>query len=348
MILIELGRHIEQTKVGLCFAKSAQLKCSGIVISTPTDPSIFGENSPLKHMDNFLFKQVEMDGTSGWSRNHLTTNLFVIVDDKAKDEKRCIEGSILAENVEDIPGYEFSISPANKNMNIRKIANFVSSELKETLSKHVNDAGYLPIYQSRLRPVFDKESNHGDRLALDTLLSNVDLFFTLIKKSAHREDLRILGMGTRYYSSYDACDTCFEAISKNRLSLVEKLTSFAKGGGYNFVKKVPIPFYSLFYSTRPYKDGSYSISWEDPRDKKSWAILKGKILYEFPKGRGILKYPSYHFSLPDLGHPHNHLFSERISKQLNLLRHQIEMQQDKIYSYVHCFEPEGDLPICYK
>lgn len=345
---IELRRYVDKTHTGVYFSKAAKLKCSDVVISDQADPNIFGDTSSLKLMDEFLCKQVNVSGTDGWKRNHLAVNLFAVVDDKTEDRKRCIEGSVLAEEVQvgNNIVYDFSVSPGNGSLNGRRMANFVSSDvLAATVSEFITSNGYVPIYQSKLRPLFDND-NHGDRLAVDTASANIDLFFSLIRKSAHREDMPILGIGMRYYSSYDACDSCFEKIYSSRKTLIEKLTRFAKDGGYKLGQDGNIPLYSLFYSTRPYKEGSYSISWTDPRDEKSWRA-KVTSSYVFPKGKGIVTCPDYHFDLPNLGHPHTQLFSDRDSKQINLLRTATELDPSKVYSYVYCFEPKG-LPICYK
>jgi hypothetical protein len=299
-------------------------------------------------MDDFLVQQVKTSGTDGWKRNHLAANLFAVVYDTQKEQQRRIEGSLLAEetNIEDSLFYDFSISPENKGLNGRKIANFVSSQvLAEGVSQFINSKGYLPIYQSTLRPIVDND-NHGDRLALDTVSTNIDLFFNLIRKTAHREDLPIIAMGMRYYSSYDSCDPCFKKIYDMRDTINSDLIYFAKNQKYKIQNdEENFPFYSLFYSTRPYKDSSYSINFKDPRDEGNYYISPVKSTYVFPYG-GISYHPTYSFDLSTF-RDYKTLYSKHYSKQLTLLRGEHNLNSKFIYSYVAAFEPQG-IPISYK
>lgn len=179
---VTLHRYQQKKKACTYFSKDAVLTCSGVSLSNSEDP-IFGEGSSLSHMDDFLWAQVQKYKTPGWSCNHLAADLFVVVNDKTQEEQRCITGSLLVEAQGDGP-YEFSISPSNLHLNGRKKANFMSSqETDEGIKTLMEQKGYLPIYQGKegFQQIFD-DNNHGDRLALDTISSNVDLFFSLIKK----------------------------------------------------------------------------------------------------------------------------------------------------------------------
>lgn len=335
---VKLIRTHDKKQAGIYFSKAATLKCSEVVVSTHDNPDIFGENSHLKAMDDFLVKQVDVDGPkTGWRRNHLAANLFVIVNDIRTEQPKCLEGSILTG--EDI-FYDFSVSPENKNLNGRRVADFASSEvLAEEVSEFVKSKNYMPITASNLRPIFDKD-NHGDRLALDTIYANSDLFFNLIRKTAHREDLTILGMGVRYFSSYDACNACFEKIYNMRTFFQEDLTNFAARRGFKVQNEEKIPFYSLFYSTRPYKEGLYTLKWQYPEEKtiQSFSLTPA---YTFPRGRGIIKYPIYYFELPKFSEPHGGLLFNNRSKQLSMVREMTKLDPNFIYSYVSCFEPNG-------
>jgi hypothetical protein len=154
-------------------------------------------------------------------------------------------------------------------------------------------------------------------------------------------------MGVLYYSSYDACNPCFEKIYNNRNSISEKVNQFAKIGGYKISQEEPIPVYSLFYSTRPYRDNTYSISWKNPEDQKGYKKMIEHD-YKFPKNQGIVTCPNYHFIYPKFeNNSNNKCFLKRTSKQINLLNSPTELNTKQVYSYVKCFEPEG-LPIQYK
>ena len=345
---IKLCRYINKDERGIYFSKVAKLKCSNVIISSPKNLCIFGQNSPLKRMDDFLDKQVKLDkkveinSQNGWKRNHLTTNLFVIVDDKIEDVRRCIEGSILAEEITlgKNTVYDFSVIPENKNLNGRKIADFVSSKVsEEKLSKFIDKNGYIPMYKSKSRPIFDI-NNHGDRLAIDTVSSNIDMFFSLIRKSAHREDLPILGMGLRYYSSYDACNDCFEKIYNAKNTIKEKIIRFANDGGYKICNEDNnIPFYSLFYSIRPYKKASYAIEWHNPEDDMYY--YKSSLNYKMHRNR-------YCFQFNSKNKSNKKIFSNKPHGSLHLLSEQTEMGEEKIYSYIYNFDKKNGNPVKYQ
>jgi hypothetical protein len=93
---VTLHRYQEKERACTYFSKDAVLACSDVHISDLNDP-IFGEDSSLSHMDDFLWAQVQKYKTPGWSCNHLATDLFVVVNDKTQEKKRCITGSLLAE-----------------------------------------------------------------------------------------------------------------------------------------------------------------------------------------------------------------------------------------------------------
>ena len=343
---VNLLRYHDKKKAGVYFSKTATLKCSGVDVSFSNNDGIFGDNSHLKAMDDFLIKQVQVGGTDGWKRNHLSANLFVIVYDTRSDTSQCIEGSLLAEEsaVEHYVSYDFSVSPENKGMGSKKYADFASSEVVEEVSAVVKSKNYVPIIKSTLRPILDK-NNHGDSLALDTIYTNIDLFFSLIRKSAHREDLPILGMGVRYFSSYDACDECFKKIFDIRGSINQELVNYVPKGGYKIKNGDNFPFYSLFYSTRPYKESQYTVAWQYPESNKGYNYTLNP-LYSFPKGQGIVYHPTYYFNFPEFEAPHAESFSKKSLKNLNLLRGSNELTPNFVYSYVKSFEP-NDLPISF-
>jgi hypothetical protein len=165
---VTLHRYQDNKRACTYFSKLANLSCSGVSISNSNNNSIFGVDSSLEHMDEFLRAQVKKYGKPGWNRNHLATDLFVVVNDTTQDEKKCIVGSLLVDVIDDSV-FEFSVSPSNLHLNGRKKANFMSSaETDQEINQIISQKGYAPIDQGKLRPVFDND-NHGDRLALDTI-----------------------------------------------------------------------------------------------------------------------------------------------------------------------------------
>lgn len=131
--------------------------------------------------------------------------------------------------------------------------------------------------------------NHGDRLALDTFKNNLDLFFSLIRRTAHREDLQIISMGTRYFSSYDACDNCHTRIYQSNQEMRNSLTHYATRKGYAFFEedgfnaRNSIPFSTFFYASRPYVVTNPGATYygEDGANRRHVAInIQGT--YNFP------------------------------------------------------------------
>jgi len=333
---VNLHRYINTAQLAGCyFARKAKLGCSSVPVSNPDMVEVFGDQSPLGAVDSFLQAQVTRYGGEGWKRNHLAVSVFVIVNDKQKDKKRRIEGTLLVEESgeKESVSHDFSVSPGDKALNGRKKADFMSSNSEDKVILGVIDGyGYLPLSRSSLRPLTDQD-NHGDRLALDTISTNIDLFFSLIRRTAHREDLPILGMGVRYYSSYDACNECYRRIYDARTSLKRTLIDFAKSQKYTIADASgEFPFYSLFYSYRPYKETSYAACWQHPNDKQVYNFpLKSD--YTFSYGR-----PAYFFSMDPYQSYWMDPLSKRPSKQLNLLTGDHALDADHIYSHTVLLE----------
>ena len=245
-----------------------------------------GHSSRLDHMDQFL-------KCDGWKRNHLSADMFVLVYDSTDDEKKVIEGTILARK-EAVPDNEFTfaVRPNNTVVPGYKFADFVSSPVTSIETMGENAASYEFIDNSSLKTVTD-DGNHGDRLALDTIKTNPHLFFNLMRRSPHREDLKIISMGTRYTSSYDACNGCFKKIYDSRISIQSSLNAIAQSQGYSFYQHKPdFPVYTLFYSARPYfklPEKTYTAFWKDQTTQKG-KKFQTNIPYRFPG-------PTYHLDL---------------------------------------------------
>lgn len=221
---VSLERHVDgptsqgKKVAARYFSKTASLRCGGITITGPEAKENFGEEAAAHLEDVGHFLEVYKN----WHSNHLTASLFAVVNDKREDKIRQIEGSLLVERIEgehkaeEIPSasYDFSVLPGNKGISkSKRKVNFSSQEVpaETPFSKLIDERGYLSVSKGQLRPI-TPTNNHGDQLALDTVTTNIDLFFSLIRKTAHRHDLPIIGMGMRYYSSYDGCDDCFRKI----------------------------------------------------------------------------------------------------------------------------------------
>jgi len=225
-------------------------------------PFLDGHEAKLNDMDLFLQQ-------NGWKRNHLCADLFAMVYDTRDEQAKVLDGTLLARKESDNE-YTFAIRAGNTGINGYKFADFVSSPVPSKVmdAMDANAANYEMIDSVALRPVTDKDGSHGDRLALDTIKTNPQLFFNLISRTAHREDLKIISMGIRYTSSYDACNPCFEKIFDARNGLNVALNAIATSQGYSVHNSIGASFstYGLFYSARPYFNNpelTYVANWVD-------------------------------------------------------------------------------------
>lgn len=215
---VEVRRDTSSTTdAGKYFAKKAfiPVNLSGVTtgIEIPFSPAHIAK---LNDMDLFLQQRtpgVPHKDDVTWKRNHLCTDLFALVYDTTDDQAKVLDGTILA-NKESDNEYTFAIRAGNLGITGYKTADFVSSSVRpvEIAAMGTNAVNYEIIDSGVLNPVTDRQGTHGDRLALDTVKTNPHLFFNLIRRTAHREDLKIISMGIRYTSSYDACIPCFEKI----------------------------------------------------------------------------------------------------------------------------------------
>lgn len=192
-------------------------------------------------------------------RNHLIANSYVAIYNTTTENREIIEGTLYARKIADAgePGgsseIEWLMRPNNAGTAGYEKANFMSS----SPTGPVDAGGCLPLSRADVRPLSD-DDNHGDRLALDTFKNNPDLFFSLIRRTAHREDLQIISMGTRYFSSYDACDNCHTRLYQSNQEMRDSLTHYATRKGYTFFEEGvfnaenSIPFSTFFYASRPY------------------------------------------------------------------------------------------------
>jgi hypothetical protein len=190
----------------------------------------------LEDVEYFLNHQGDM------KRNHLAAGLFALVYDTRVDAEKIIEGAVLARN-DTVDGkmlFEFDIHPGNRTSNdYQKYADFVSSAISPDGIEGGNarKAKYMFLDTGVLAPVLTDplnqgERHHGDRLALDIFKTNPDLFFRLIRRTAHRADLKILAMGARYYSSYNACNDCFSKVYTAVNPLKDQLNLLALSQNY--------------------------------------------------------------------------------------------------------------------
>lgn len=246
----------------------------------------------LDDMDHFLQTQV----SNKWKRNHLCADLFALVYDTSDDKTKVLDGTLLARKESD-GEYTFAIRAGNAGIFGYKAADFVSSSVTpgDMAAMGANAANYEIIDSLALRPVTDN-GNHGDRLALDTIKTNPHLFFNLIRRTAHREDLKIISMGIRYTSSYDACNPCFEKIFDARNGLNMALNAIATSQGYSVHHSIGESFstYGLFYSARPYykpPELTYVANWKDAAHHQH--LKQTNIPYAFPG-------PSYSLDLNGL------------------------------------------------
>lgn len=221
-------------------------------------------NEVLSDMDYFLLNQDNASNAERWKRNHLASGLFVWVFNDTTGTTEILDGIISAQKGDD--GLVIFDIRQNRPPKDYKYADFVSSQIDHTqivgTTAAEKKAKYLFLDTGDLAPITtDPVAQggrlHGDRLALDTIKKNLTLFFKLINKKAHPEDLKILGMGTRYYSSYDACDNCFAKIYDARPQLRTQLNAMATGPASPYkIQTVPnqgnFPIYTLFYGARPY------------------------------------------------------------------------------------------------
>jgi hypothetical protein len=251
---VKVRRDTTTTKAaGLYFTDTASIKFNdeeSVVV-----PFSAEHKQRLKEVDSFV------SSTKKWNENHLSLDLFVTVRE-GSDPPKLIEGTVYVQRDDGTHGattkyVDFDIRPGNKNMLGYKIADFVSC------GQSIPDMKYEFLDVDILRPSTDKEwgNNHGDRLALDILKTNPHLFFNLIRRTAHRADLKIMNMGVRYLSTYDACIPCFNKIFDARASLNDTLNDIARKQGFSIDPPLAtsgFSTYSLFYSTRPYGVGATS------------------------------------------------------------------------------------------
>jgi hypothetical protein len=358
---VNLERHLDDTATpgtkkiaARYFSKTASLRCEGVAMTGPEAKENFATETAnhLDDVEHFLQTQVGYN-KKGWRNNHLTASLYVIVYDRREEKVRQIAGSLLVQKMEretksgelPSPFYDFSVLPGNKGLGSdRRKVNFSSKEVfaETPFSKEIDLRGYLSISKDQLRPITEV-NNHGDQLALDTIITNSDLFFSLIRRTAHRHDLSIMGMGVRYCSSYDACDACFRKIYDARGYISKTLTGIASVHGYS-IRPTPlsnskeIPFYSLFYSSRPYTGGestspaSYALSWTDPRDRLFYTHSPYPVTYEFDWGKPV--YNPFAINFPS---KYMEPFTASPDKRLSLLEGPHAMKDNYVYSYVEHF-----------
>lgn len=218
--------------------------------------------SQQKEMGTFLCQY------KTYKRNYLTANPFVIV--YKNDTLDIISGTVQAQS--DAGNIYYSISSKNTLINNYLPTCFVSSPLQTENNK------YLFLSQKETRPIFD-QGHHTERLAFDTLRSNPDIFFDLIRQTAHRQDLPIVGMGVAYCSSYDSCNECFKELYTKRETLSKEINHIANHQGYKKINKDEvIPLYTLFYADKAYKDTTYTLHWEESSKK-----MRRDVTYDYRK-----------------------------------------------------------------
>ena len=172
------------------FSSQATLLSNGFTIHSPEWFQAENSLNLLPMADELLLK-------GGWNTNHLFCNLFVSVFDTINDEERFLEGTLSAEKLltdRDKAFYQYSTKPVGES----RIIDFVSSPVSDPISEFCEENKIYALSQKDIRPLQDK-NNHGDRLALDTVSNNTDLFFSLIKKTGHREDIIIKSI---FYPDY--------------------------------------------------------------------------------------------------------------------------------------------------
>jgi hypothetical protein len=264
---------------------------------------------------------------TGWNTNHLFCNLFVNVFDTTKDEEKLLEGTLSAKKLlkaEEEVFYKYSTNSVGNS----RIIDFVSSPVSDLVEKYCDEKKIYPLSQKDIRPLQD-QNNHGDRLALDTVSTNTDLFFSLIKKVGHREDFIIKSMGLRYQSSYDACNNCFEKIYDSSSQLKLKLNQRAKEDSYKI--KDDFEFHSLFYANRPYRDTSYHVLWKNPSDEENTWYKDIISQYKFSYGK-----PVYSFDFA-VDKDDKFLFKNRGTNRLDMISSSCKLSPNKVYSYVREF-----------
>lgn len=296
----------------------------------------------LDHLDEFLVNQ----GT--WSRNHLSASVFVLVYDTRDETSKLLEGLILAQWNPAISAYDFMVRPSVHDLvGDHKCADFVSSKIPDDSMVGLGDnrGSYTFIHKNSLRPIGD-DNNHGDRLALDTISMNPDLLFSLIRRTAHREDLQIAGMGVRYLSTYDACDNCFAKIYSTREGIETKLHTIARSQGYGIYgddESGEFPYFNLFYSGRPGTVGTTYTNYyryPDEGDESDGEHITAKYVEE----AGSL---SYYLDFSSVCNDHKQRLRRRASTNVVLRGGNIFPDPRKIYLNVRKFEID-DVTIQYK
>lgn len=290
-------------------------------------PFVENHQTKLSHMDSFLM--TDTNSHPKWLRNHLAADLFTIVFDARKEKIKLLEGTLQVRKELAPDGeYTFAIRDGNSLISGYKFADFVSDlVISSTIDvMGANADNYEFINTIALKPVTDPSNNHGDRQALDTIKTNPHLFFNLMRREGHREDLKILSMGIRYSSSYDACKGCFEKIYDARNSFNSTLYSISSMQGYSIHESVTvtseIPTYNLFYSMRPYfKKGSKTTN-----VTAYWRSSTEEIRTEETN----VKYkPKYHLDLSTVPEVDKPLLN--IPKKTIHIEGDVFLQPDKVY-----------------
>lgn len=280
---VSLRRDVSSSKnVGRYFAGKAYVRIKSSKEESDEDVEI-PFNKPhrerLKDMDDFLI-------SAKWIINHLCADLFALVFDTRDESYKVLEGTLLTQKNTEAKKkafFDFDLRPNNQQLGGYKLVDFVSSSFNQTSET------YEFVDKNDLRPVTDTD-NHGDRLALDTIKTHPHLFFNLIRRTAHREDLKILSMGTRFISSYDACEPCLEKIFDSRDETKTILNAMATTQGYSLHSSVSadgFSMYGLFYSARPYckpPEMTYVAYWGKEHN------VQANVKYNFPG-------PVYHLDL---------------------------------------------------
>lgn len=237
-------------------------------------------NSGLNHSKIIQTLSYGYVGADDRPLNHLICNIFCVASlDENNAPLFILESPIFAREQEDTfakehkksltyPGYHYNFSVKKPHMitssdviiptsnnNGKIMADFVScTSLGDEQWGRITIRRLLPITRnSTLKSTSEPEDTHGDQVALYTLQSNKHLFLKLITKHGHRSNYKIKAFGCRYFSTYDACDTCNDKIYNTRNSLQTGLNAILCEEGYKKTDQDhPIPFYNLFYSFLPY------------------------------------------------------------------------------------------------
>ncbi|WP_139016903.1 hypothetical protein [Candidatus Odyssella thessalonicensis] len=229
------------------------------------------EENPLNKLP-FISKIWSQQAALGqYKINHLACNIFCIVRNDYS-EIETYESPIFCEildGIADKKKYKFEVTRDGKSGKGLAVIDFASGVPHPRIIESLERDNFITYTRSNFQVNDNDITYHGDLLALYSLTTNPDLFFKLLTKNGHIDNYEILGLGTRFFSSYDACNDCNNKIYKKiytghglKADLCNRARRHYSYQGHE------LPFHTLFYAYRPFTNGCTYYLRENSKDTK--------------------------------------------------------------------------------